>query len=548
MNKVNIKKITIVGGGSAGWMTASALIKHLPDDTTVTLIESPRIGTIGVGESTIGHINTYMDAMGLKDSDWMSECNATYKTSIKFTNFREKGSTFHYPFGKYDFSLTPDGLNDYWRWKAVDDKVTEYDFAKLFHSTIKMIDDNKFTDNEFNELHGFNFKYDTAYHMDATLFGQYLKRRFCDDSSKMTHILDEVVDIVQNEDNSIKKLITKESGELEADLFIDCTGFASVLLDKTLKVPFIKFDDVLLNDRAVATQIPYIDKDKEMESVTNCTAIENGWVWNIPLFTRIGTGYVYSSKHATEEEAEEQFRRHLKSSDMVIADEQRADDAEVFHLKIRHGIHKYAWSHNVVGIGLASGFIEPLESTGLMLAHENILFLLRTLLRRNGIINRIDVDSFNFAVRDTMEGFRQFISLHYALSSRSDTPYWEEITKNISYDKAVYEFTSEGAPLGNNVYADLAYSLNMSNSIGNNVGGTSYILAGMGFDLVTPVDLITMKERLNINTDYSYLREEFDKKQDRLGQLVDLMPTHYEWLKENIHTDKVKTGEINNGK
>lgn len=539
---MNIKNITIVGGGSAGWMTAASLVKYLPKTSKITLIESPNIGTIGVGESTIGHINTYMDAMELKDSDWMHECNATYKTSIKFTNFKEHGSIFHYPFGKYDFSLTPNGLNDYWRWKAVDKGVTAYNFSELFHSTIKMIDENKFTDNEFNELHGFNFKYDTAYHMDATLFGQFLKRRFCDDEDNMTHISDEVIDIKQNEDGSIKHLETKNNGILTSDLFIDCTGFASILLDKTLKVPFIKFDDVLLNDRAVATQLPYIDKNKEMESVTNCTAIENGWVWNIPLYTRIGTGYVYSSKHATEEEAEEQFRNHLKSDDMVIGDEDRADNAKVFHLKIRHGIHEKSWSHNVVAIGLSSGFIEPLESTGLMLAHENVLFLLRTLLRRDGEINKVDIDSFNFAVNDTMDGFKQFISTHYALSSRNDTPYWKEITKNINYD-----FSSRDIQEGN-VFTGLAYSLNMSNSIGNNVGGISYIVAGMEFDLVTPVDLITMKERLNIDTDFSYMREEFDKKQEKLSLLVDLMPTHYEWLKEHIHTSTTKTGEVNNGK
>ena len=224
----------------------------------------------------------------------------------------------------------------------------------------------------------FNFNQDTAYHMDAALFGNWLRDNICLPHG-VIHIVDTVEHVIQREDASIEKIITKNGQHINGDLFIDCSGFRSILLDQTLNVPFISFHDTLLNDRAVATVIPYIDKDKEMENYTSCTAIEAGWVWNIPLWHRIGTGYVYSSKYATEEQAEEHFRRHLKSNRMIFPDAERAEAAEFRHIKIKHGVHKHAWVKNVVGVGLSNGFIEPLESTGLMLTHECITKLVRVL-------------------------------------------------------------------------------------------------------------------------------------------------------------------------
>ena len=536
---MKIKNVCIVGGGSAGWMTAAALVKAVPW-LNLTLIESKEIGNIGVGESTIGHINSYMAALGLKDEDWMSKCNATYKTSIKFTDFNP-GKTFHYPFGKFDFTDSPNGLMDWFNMKLQDPDTDDSNFAEYFHSSVAMIDANKMTNNENGELRGFDFKSNTAYHMDASLFGEFLRDEFCLPSG-MTHIFDNVTDVNLNSDGSVKSLSTKNSGELTADLFIDCTGFNALLLDKALKVPFINFNDVLINDRAVAAQIPYIDKDKEMESVTNCTAIEAGWCWNIPLYTRIGAGYVYSSKFATQEEAEQQFRNYLAKTDP-----ERAENAECFHIKIRHGIHETPWKHNVVGVGLSSGFIEPLESTGLMLAHENVLFLIRTLLRRNGLVNKVDVDGFNFSVRDTMESFRGFIGQHYALSPRRDTPYWRHVTENITYSEPMGTF---GAPdnMRDNSYIDFAYRVNQSNFFDNEMGGLPYIAAGMGYNPMTKLDAIIRDNKYNNENDtWKETKSRWEEHKANLDEVVSKMPTQYQYLKEMYGDTDVSTGKVKNG-
>ena len=531
---MQVKNICIVGGGSAGWMTAAALAKTIPN-IKLTLIESENIRTIGVGESTIAHINAYMNLLDLKDEDWMSKCNATYKTSIKFTDFSNKNETFHYPFGLFD--VTDSGtLMPWFNWKAIDSTVKNSNFAEYFNSSVDMINQNKLTKNENNEIRGFNFKFDTAYHMDATLFGNFLRDKFCLPSG-MKHIIDEVVEVNLESDGSVKSLSTKNTGELTADLYIDCTGFKALLLDKTLKVPFTSFNKELINDYAIATHIPYINPEIEMESVTNCVAIESGWAWNIPLRNRLGAGYVYSSKFVSKEEAEIQFRNHLASNNMVISDKDRAETAEFHHIKIRHGAHETSWKHNVVGIGLASGFIEPLESTGLMLTHENVLFLIRTLKRRNGLVNRFDIDSFNFSVQDTIERFRQFVSQHYALSSRRDTPYWKHVTEEITYDNVTARFENPKHPNpGDNSFVNLAFRLNQSENFDTTMGGLPYIAAGMGYNPIYISEVHAGK----LPTDENHWKEtktKYEKHRAETQLFIDKMPSHYQFLKDNLYKD-----------
>jgi tryptophan halogenase len=527
---MKIENICIVGGGSAGWMTAALLSKHT--DHNITLIESDSVGTIGVGESTIGHINTFMQLLELKDEEWMPECNATYKTSIKFTNFREKGSVFHYPFGRYDFTDAPNGMADYFAWNAKDPECKPEYFSEFFNNSTILTDMNKMTRNEDGRLRGFNFNTDTAYHMDASKFGQYLKNRFC---QNVTHIVDTVVEVNKNSDRYVTSLSTTKSGELKADLFIDCTGFLGLLIDKTLKVPFKDFDGYLMNDRAIATQIPYIDPELEMESATNCTALEAGWVWNIPLIHRIGTGYVYSSKFATKEEAEEQFRRHLASSDMVIGDKERAEKAEFKHIKIRHGIHERTWENNVVAVGLAAGFIEPLESTGLMLTHESALFLLRTLLKKNGLINKIDIDNYNFNVQEVMESFKTFIGQHYGYSSRRDTPYWKHVTENITYEKQLADFVPASNPRQSS-WVDIGFRTLSSLNYDPDMGGIPYIMAGHGYNPITKADML-LNDYSFYNISWTETRDNFYAKKQAMIEYCETLPSHRQFLLKEIYKE-----------
>ena len=426
---------------------------------------------------------------------------------------------------------------DWCEWAARDPKVKASEFAEFHHPSVLMTDSNKMTRNEYGELPAFDFKNDTAYHMDATLFGQYLKKNFC---QNVEYIRDHIVTTPLKEDGGIKHLVG-ENGKYEADLFVDCSGFASVLLEGKMNVPFESFGNTLLNDRACAAQIPYIDKDKEMESVTNCTAIEAGWVWNIPLYTRIGTGYVYSSKHASEDEAEAQFRAHLAKSDP-----KRAEEAKVFHLKIKHGIHTKSWVKNVVAVGLSSGFIEPLESTGLMLTHENILHLLRTLGRRKGQVNRIDIDNFNFAIKTTMEGFRQFIGQHYSYAGRNDTPYWKEVTQGITYSKSVDEFRWPETSR-NDTHRAHVFALHNDRVFHDSLGGALYILTGQGYNPVTPADIVANDLKFG-SPPWENIRDRYIERKSKLQELIDLMPSHYEFLTDEFYIKKdVKTGGVHNG-
>lgn len=520
-------------------MTAAGIARTLPD-IKLTLVESPSIPTIGVGESTIGHINQYLTMLGIKDEDWMPACNATYKTSIKFVDFRENPQeqphTFHYPFGIFDFTEKPRGVMEWFLASADRKNIDPSNFAEFYHDAILMTDKNKMTKNQDHKVRGFDFNRDTAYHMDATLFGNWLRDNLCLPSG-MTHLVNTVDQVVQREDASIEKIITKEGNHIYADLFIDCSGFRSILLDQTLNEPFISFHDTLLNDRAVATVIPYIDKEKEMENYTSCTAIEAGWVWNIPLWNRIGTGYVYSSKHATEEEAEAQLRKHLKSNRMIFPDAERADACEVRHIKIRHGVHERAWVKNVVGIGLANGFIEPLESTGLMLTHEGIVKLVSTLLMRGKRVTNYDVDLFNFGFQEQILGFKDFISQHYALSMRDDTPYWQEVSGSVSYSRSMSSVTNL-AGLNHNVHSssDLGIRLHRSRQFDTNMGGIIYIAAGMGYNPVESNFLRHEDQRMMETPEIrAQVYDNWIAHKEEVLQHIDTLPTHYEFLKTHIH-------------
>lgn len=538
----NIKSICIVGGGSSGWMTAAAISKMLPN-MELTLVESPSIPTIGVGESTIGHINQFLTMLGLKDEDWMAACNATYKTSIKFIDFRdnpgEQPHKFHYPFGIFDFSDKPRGAMEWFLAAADRGDIDPSNFAEFYHDAILMTDQNKLTKNTDFKIRGFRFNQDTAYHMDAALFGNYLRDNLCLPFG-MTHIVDTVDQVVQREDASIEKIVTKEGKHIHADLFIDCSGFRSILLEQTLNEPFVSFNDTLLNDRAVATVIPYIDKDAEMENYTSCTAIEAGWVWNIPLWNRIGTGYVYSSKHATEEEAEAQFRKHLKSNRMIFPDAARADECEVRHIKIKHGVHQRAWVKNVVGIGLANGFIEPLESTGLMLTHEGIIKLVSALLMRKGRVSNYDVDLFNFGFQEQIIGFKDFISQHYALSMRNDTPYWQEVSGKVTYSHGMNGTENlAGFSHGAQSRTDLAFRLHRNRMFDQGMGGIIYIAAGMGYNPVEPNFLRHEDERLHESPEMrAPVYENWLKHKEEVLEHIKTLPTHYEFLRNNIYNSK----------
>lgn len=528
MKKI-INDIVIIGGGSSGWISA-AILSNQFKDKKITVVESPNIPIIGVGESTLANINQLMGLLELEDADWMTHCNATYKLAIKFTDFYKKGQSFYYPFGMKDLSNTRFGINDWYMIKAQNPDLPVNHFYESFYSSMPFIYENKMNNNRNGEIPNFNFKLDSAYHMDATLFGEFLKNNYCK-KRKVNLIQKEVKDIILEDDGYIKSVILDDGEEITGDLFLDCSGFQSLLLEKTLGVEFESFTDILPNNKAWTCHIPYTETEKEMENVTNCTAIENGWVWNIPLFNRIGSGYVYSDKFISDEEALEEYKRHLDGPNMVSVDPNRSKDLKFKKLDIKTGIHNKVWYKNCVGVGLAYGFIEPLESTGLLLV-QDVLIKLTEILQKE-IVSKWDVDSLNFVFKNKMDTFKKFIAYHYVLSSRRDTDYWRYVTENITINPELLELKQSSTDNS----AEFAFSKLETNQFNNIAGGTIDIFTGMNHFPFTKISL-EMSKIISGNPDFSWLKQlqgYWDLKTFNIKKVTNNSLSHYEFLKQNVH-------------
>lgn len=418
---MKINNIIVLGGGSAGWMTATTLIKRFPNKK-ITVIESPNEPIVGVGESTLQFIRKWTAFVGIQDKEFFKHTNASLKLSIKFTDFYKKGEAFHYPFGVCYVNNNINETNDWWFKKMLYPETKNSDFADCMYPVMAMVNNNTITDQPVQDL-SYNYHTDTAVHFDAVKFGIYLRDYICKPNG-VKHIQEDIKTIEQD-DNGIKSLNKK----YKADLFIDCTGFKALLMDKTLKEPFDSYTDLLPNNSAWATRMPYKNKKKQLVPYTNCTAIENGWVWNIPLWSRIGTGYVYSDKFVDDDTALKQLQKHLGTKDL-----------EFRKIKMRTGLHRRLWVKNVATIGLSAGFIEPLESNGLFSVHEFLSILCRVLDR--GEVNQLDKDSFTHKCKVEFRNFAEFVALHYAFTAREDTPYWKTL-KNKQWTESLINLQND---------------------------------------------------------------------------------------------------------
>jgi hypothetical protein len=287
----------------------------------------------------------------------------------------------------------------------------------------------------------------------------------------------------------------------------------------------------LANDTAWAVRLPYGEnREEEMENVTDCTALDNGWVWNIPLWNRIGTGYVFSSNFILPEDAKKEFLNHLAQR----YGEDRVKDLEPFMINIKHGKRRRAWINNVVGIGLSYGFVEPLESTGLLTTHENIIRLVEVLNRRGGFVTRSEKEAYNYSVDKELTGFAKFVSMHYAFSGRTDTPYWKWCTEINEYDMDMID----GLVRDNRTYSRIAECLDQG-IIDPDLGGIPYILSGLGVECISTESVSNMrKDRAGIEYDtmnLDMIKGKFEKYFEETTEYVKSLPSHYEYLKQNIY-------------
>jgi tryptophan halogenase len=423
-------RIVVVGGGTAGWMTASYLRAAFGDRVTITVVESSTVGTIGVGEATFSTVRHFFEYLGLKERDWMPACNATYKLGIRFENWREPGHHFYHPFER---QRVVDGfpLTDWWLQDPPSSRFDSDCFlvgalcdslrsprhldGALFDESISERATHRTTLTE--QVTQFPY----AYHFDAALLAGYLR----DHSTRrgVRHVVDDVVDVVRDERGWIGHLRTREHGDLHGDLFVDCTGFRGLLLAGALGEPFESYQDALPNDRAVALRVPVDAARDGLRPCTTASAMEAGWIWSIPLFDRLGTGYVYAGDYTTPEQAERTLREFVGPA---------ADGLEANHIRMRIGRSRRSWVGNCVAVGLSSGFVEPLESTGIFFVQHAVEQLVKHFPDDDwdeGLR-----DSYNSVVARCADGVREFLVLHYRLAARADNDYWRDAKTRVLPD------------------------------------------------------------------------------------------------------------------
>ena len=403
--------ILIVGGGTAGWMAANLMAQRwLQQGINISLVESPDIGIIGVGEGSTPQLKAFMDKIGADESDWMPRCNATYKVGISFHNWSTKpgfDSYFH------PFPAQPDRENYrafvhhcYLRRQGFDiDAHPNRYFLPAYLAS--------------NQLgphpnHNFPFEVLYGYHFDSQLLGEYLRDLAV--NRGVTHIQGNVNKVLQDEQGNITAVQLQDDDLLQADFFVDSTGFRSLLLQQTLKVPFVSFDSNLFNDSAVVMPTP---QGNEYNSQTISTAMKCGWAWEIPLTNRVGNGYVYSSAFCSADDAENELRQKTGSLD---------SDIEARHLQMNVGQVDKHWHRNCIAVGLSQGFIEPLEATALHIVQETVETFIASF--EEGGYTAQNRERFNEILTRRFEGVRDYIVCHYRANSRNDTDYWRANAAN----------------------------------------------------------------------------------------------------------------------
>ncbi|MFG2168867.1 tryptophan halogenase family protein [Micromonospora chersina] len=419
-----VNNVVIVGGGTAGWMSATYLKAAFGDRLDVTLVESSRIPTIGVGEATFSTIRHFFGYLGLAESEWMPRCNASYKLAIRFENWRRPGHHFYHPFERLQraggFSLA-----DWWLQLGGAQRFDEECFVttalceaqrspRYLDGTLYDLDDSG-ESAAGTTLTEQVTQFPYAYHFDAALLARYLTEVGV--GQGVRHVLDDVVGVNRDDRGWITDVTTREHGPVTGDLFIDCSGFRALLINQTLGETFESWSDVLPNDRAVALRVPTDVDEVGIRPYTTATAMDAGWIWRIPLYGRDGMGYVYAEEFCTPEQAERTLRAFIGPA---------AAETEANHLRIRVGRNRNSWVNNCVAIGLSSGFVEPLESTGIFFIQNGIEQLVKHFPR----FGSADCDdrlriAYNRQVGRCMDGVREFLTLHYRGASRDDTPYWK---------------------------------------------------------------------------------------------------------------------------
>jgi len=461
-----VRSICIVGGGTAGWLTAGIIAARHRTDLQITLIESETIGIVGVGEGTWPTMRTTLKKIGISETEFFRQCNTSFKQGAKFARWTTgEPSDFYYhplvlPEGFPSLDLAP-----FWtKYSEEHAQAPSFSNAVCYQEAVcelglapKLI-----TSPEYAGIANY------AYHLDAGRFASFI-REHCVANLGVRHVVDEVTGVGRTEGGDIAYVETARSGRLSGDLFVDCSGFRALLLGQALEVPFVDCSDVLFIDRALAVQVPYENEQSNITPYTVSTAQKNGWVWDIGLQSRRGVGYVFSSKHTTTDAALGELRAYVG---------QEHDHLQPREIKITPGHRETFWKGNCVAVGLSGGFLEPLEASALVLIElsaEMISGLMPATRETMDIVAR----RFNETTRYRWDRIIDFLKLHYILSRRTDSAFWIDnrdpasIPASLREQMELWRYRAPG---------DQDF---MSNSEMFPAASYQYVLFGMGFRMQT---------------------------------------------------------------
>lgn len=505
------KNVLIVGGGTAGWITAAYMARMLAADTpggvSITLVESDEIGILGVGEGTFPIIRKTMDRIGIDESELIRDADATFKQGIRFNNWKKNpadnpGDTYFHPF-QVSSQHTDMDLLPYWLlgvagdvpWAeacTVQERVVEAGLAP------KLITHPNY-----------NAPLNYAYHFDAGKLAQLVRRRAM--AMGVKRLIDTIDDVKLDENGAIASVHGRAHGALKADLYIDCTGFRARLIGETLGSEFTSYRDQLFCNRAVAMQVPYERPDAPIPSCTYANAQKAGWTWDIGLHERRGIGYVYSSDHCSDDEALKTLHDYVGPAAKALSHRQLSFEA---------GFRKVQWHKNCIGIGLSVGFIEPLEATGISFT-EVAALMLCNLFPWSGDTER-SARQFNEAMTKRFEHVIDFIKLHYFLSQRTDTDFWRDNRSPGSasdYLKGKLEQWRHRPPSFLDV--DASHDIFDENS-------WQYILYGMDFK----TDISARAGSLRF---YDDARREFESIRSQSQNAMSAVPSHRDLVREVVN-------------
>ncbi|MXP26241.1 tryptophan halogenase [Altererythrobacter indicus] len=414
-----VKHIVIVGGGTAGWLTAGVIAaRHkgrMASGFTVTLVESPNTPIIGVGEGTWPTLRTTLQRMGVSESDFFRECDASFKQGAKFARWTTgtPDDAYYHPL------MLPQSfaqLNLVPHWLAGSEAV-EPSGAMSFCDAVspqgKICDDGlapkTIATPEYDGLANY------AYHLDAGKFAPFLQRH-CSEKLGVRHVLADVEQVKLAEDGDIQSIVTTQAGEITGDLFVDCTGFKALLIGDALQVPFRDCSDILFCDTALAVQMPYDNAASPIASHTISTAQSAGWIWDIGLPSRRGIGHVYSSRHISDEDAERELRAYIGAA---------GKDLTLRKIPIRSGHRETFWKRNCVAVGLAAGFLEPLEASAIVLIELSAKMIAEQMPVCREVMDVI-AHRFNATTHYRWGRIIDFLKLHYVLTKRTDSAFWRD--------------------------------------------------------------------------------------------------------------------------